>query len=177
MNIRIFALLILLLASISLVPSAFAQNESALTLDKISDVAEYSGAGEIITYSYLVSSTGNAPVIGPITVADDKVTVSCPAVDTVGNGDGNLDPGEQIVCTATHAVVADDITAGFITNVATASGIDQTDSIEDIVTVNYLPPGTPFSEPIPTLSEWSRMLLSFLFLLMGVAYLRRKQVV
>jgi len=122
----------------------------ALTLDKTSDVANYSFAGDTINYSYLVTASGG-PTPGPITVADDKVTVSCPDVNTVGNMDANLDPGEAITCTASHVVVAGDITAGFITNIATASGnAGGTVSIEDTVTVNYLPPGTPFLTLVKT---------------------------
>lgn len=43
----------------------------------------------------------------------------------------------------------------------------------DHVTINAADPPTP----VPTLSEWSMMILSFLFLLMGVAYLRRTHAV
>jgi hypothetical protein len=116
---------------------------AGLSLDKTADTAVFSVAGESINYDYLVTASA-APVIGPITVSDDKVTVTCKDVDEVGNNDDNLDPGEQITCDASYVTVADDITAGFITNKATAYGDGVgTASNEDTVTVNYLPPGTP----------------------------------
>jgi len=147
-----------------------------LTLDKTADVTTFSVAGDMINYSYLVTASGD-PTPGPITVADDKVTVTCPAVNTVGNNDDNLDPGEELTCTASYEVVADDITAGFIANTATASGnAGGTVSNEDTVTVTYLAPDAPIltPQPIPALSEWSMILLSFLFLLLGVTYVRRR---
>ncbi len=123
---------------------------AALTLDKTADKINFSVTGETITYSYLVTASGG-PTPGPITVADDKVTVTCPDVSTVGNNDSNLDPGESITCTASYDTVADDITAGFVTNIATASGnAGGTVSNEDTVTVNYLPPGSPLLTLVKT---------------------------
>jgi len=116
----------------------------ALTLDKTSDVATYSAIFDLINYSYLVTSSGTGPVVGPITVADDKVTVTCPDVSTVGNNDANLDPGEALTCTASHTVAQADITATSITNTATAAGdAGATESAADMVTVNYLAPVPP----------------------------------
>ena len=110
--------------------------EAALTLDKTADVSTYSAVDDVINYSYLVTSSGTGPVAGPITVSDDKVTVTCPAVNTVGNNDDNLDPAEALTCTASYSVVQADIDAGSITNTATASGdAGATVSNSDQVTV------------------------------------------
>jgi len=110
----------------------------ALTLNKTSDVDTYSAIGDLINYNYLVTSSGTGPVAGPITVTDDKEAVTCPSVYTVGNNDANLDPGEALTCTASHAVVQADINAGSITNTATAAGdAGATQSAADMVTVNY----------------------------------------
>lgn len=114
-----------------------------LTLDKTADAITYSVAGDLINYSYLVAASGG-PTPGPISVTDDKVTVTCPAVNSVGNLDNNLDPGEELTCTASYSVVADDLTNRSITNKATARGNGgATVSNEDTVTLPYLPPGTP----------------------------------
>ncbi|NIP18375.1 MAG: hypothetical protein GWM87_09625, partial [Xanthomonadales bacterium] len=69
-------------------------------------------------------------------VNDDQATdESCPAVSTVGNLDGELDPGEAVTCTAVDYVVTQaDIDIGSVTNVATASA-DGTTSNQDSVTV------------------------------------------
>ncbi len=82
--------------------------------------------GDSIAYSYLVTNTGNVTLSGPFTVSDDKATVTCPA--------GALDPGDSITCTATYTITAADITAGSVTNHATAHA-NGTDSNESQATV------------------------------------------
>ena len=49
-----------------------------LLLDKTAAPATYSTVGTIISYSYKVTNTGNVTLAGPVTVADDKATVTCP---------------------------------------------------------------------------------------------------
>ncbi|KRD76970.1 hypothetical protein ASE43_07235 [Lysobacter sp. Root983] len=91
--------------------------------------------GDTISYSYLVTNSGNVSLTGPVTVADDKTTVSCPAVTTVGNLDGELDPSESVTCTATYTVTLADLNSGSVTNIASATA-DGTTSPTDQVTVN-----------------------------------------
>ncbi|MEJ5224303.1 MAG: hypothetical protein WHV44_07585, partial [Anaerolineales bacterium] len=93
----------------------------ALSLVKSVSPGTFTQAGDVLTYSYLVTNTGAAPIPGPVTVADDKTTVTCPAVDTVGDNDNFFDPGESITCTATYTVTAADVTAQSVTNTATAT--------------------------------------------------------
>jgi LPXTG-site transpeptidase (sortase) family protein len=91
----------------------------------------YSAVGGTIGYQYVVTNTGNVSLTGPVTIADDQTTdESCPAVNTVGDLDGELDPLESITCTASHTVTQADIDAGSLTNTATASA-DGTTSNED----------------------------------------------
>ena len=106
----------------------------ALTLDKTTTTATYDSVGDTISYSYLVTNSGNVGLAGPVTVADDKATVSCPDVATVGDLDATLDPGEAVTCTATYTVVQADIDSGSVTNIATASA-GGTSSNSDTVTV------------------------------------------
>ncbi len=106
----------------------------ALTLDKTASPATYSAVGNVISYSYLVTNSGNVSLSGPVTVVDDKATVVCPAVDTVGNLDGELDPGESVTCTASYTIDQDDLDDGSVTNTATASA-DGTNSNQDSETV------------------------------------------
>ena len=110
----------------------------ALTLDKTADVATYDSVGDVITYSYLVTNSGNVSLAGPVTIDDDIATdEACPDVDTVGNLDTSLDPGEMITCTASHTVDQADLNAGSVTNVATASA-GGTTSPSDTVTVTAI---------------------------------------
>ncbi|MFD5427655.1 hypothetical protein [Streptomyces sp. NPDC127084] len=77
-------------------------------------------AGEVLTYSYLVTNTGNVTVSDVSTVdvsfsgTGTAPVISCPA--------GPLAPGESLTCTATYTVTAEDVAAGEITNTAVASG-------------------------------------------------------
>ncbi|MGZ5464011.1 MAG: DUF7933 domain-containing protein, partial [Thermoanaerobaculia bacterium] len=107
---------------------------TGLTLDKTSVQSTYLLAGDVINYSYLVTNSGFAPLAGPVTVSDDRATVTCPAVSTVGDLDNFLDPGESITCTASYTIVAGDVAAASVTNTATATA-EGVDSNTDNVTV------------------------------------------
>ncbi|WP_417915701.1 beta strand repeat-containing protein, partial [Candidatus Electronema sp. JM] len=111
---------------------------TALSLVKSVTQTSFSAAGDTLSYNYLVKNTGYASLRGPVTVADDKTTVTCPAVSTVGDGDDWLDPNEQLTCTATYIVTPADVTAGAVTNTATASA-SGVSSNTDSVTVPRLP--------------------------------------
>jgi len=111
-----------------------------LTLHKSAAETIYSAVGNVLHYSYLVKNEGDVSFAGPVTVADDKSSdETCPAVTTVGNGDGFLDPGEAITCTATYTITQADLNAGSVTNVASASA-GSTTSLTDTVTVNAQAP-------------------------------------
>ena len=89
----------------------------------------------------MVTNPGTAGIPDPITIADDIATnETCPSTTTIGNGDGVLDPGETLTCSATNSLSQPDIDAGSVTNVASASGTDPNgdpvDSPEDTETVD-----------------------------------------
>jgi uncharacterized repeat protein (TIGR01451 family) len=108
----------------------------ALTIVKTATPSTYDQVGDIISYSFLVTNTGNVSFTGPVTINDDKATdESCPAVSTVGNLDNELDPDENITCTASYTITLEDLNAGSVTNYAYAT-IDQTQSNTDDETVN-----------------------------------------
>ena len=93
--------------------------------------------GETIDYSYVVannSADGADGVVGPVVVTDDRVDVGCETVNTVGNMDDNLDPGESVQCTASYMVTGDDARAGSVSNTATAS-MGSTNSNEAVLSV------------------------------------------
>jgi uncharacterized repeat protein (TIGR01451 family) len=95
---------------------------TGLTIAKSVTETSFSMAGDVLHYSFQVINSGFAPLAGPVTVSDDKATdESCPAVNTVGDLDNFLDPGESITCTATYTVTASDVTAGSVTNMASAT--------------------------------------------------------
>ena len=95
----------------------------ALTLVKsITGGDPYDSVGDVIAYSFLVTNSGNVRLVGPVTINDDQATdESCPDVNTQGNLDTYLDPGESLTCTASYTVDQDDLNAGSVTNIADAS--------------------------------------------------------
>ncbi len=110
-----------------------------LTMVKTLGEAYFAGAGNILHYSYTVTNTGNAPLIFPVTIADDKADdESCPGTDTVGDLDNYLDPGESLVCSATYIVQSSDVSEGTVTNVASATTEGVT-SLTDTETSTYAP--------------------------------------
>ncbi|WP_282296333.1 OmpA family protein [Stenotrophomonas sp. PS02289] len=103
----------------------------ALGMVKSSPNTSYAAVGESLSYSYLVTNTGNITLTDPVTVSDDRIaSVSCPALPA-----GGLAPGVSLTCTATYVVTQADLDAGSITNTATArSGV--TTSPPSSVTIN-----------------------------------------
>src|SRR5262249_51640579 len=85
-----------------------------LTLVKTPSPLSYDHVGQVISYTYAVTNTGNVTVLGSISVTDDKVTVVCPP-------SAALTPGASLTCTASHTITQADLDAGLIVNVATAS--------------------------------------------------------
>src|SRR5262249_7623571 len=77
----------------------------SLGLVKSTTTPSYDHVGQTILYSYEVVNNGNVTLPGPLTVDDDKVTVTCPA--TV-----SLAPGDSITCTASHTITQADLDAG-----------------------------------------------------------------
>ncbi len=68
-----------------------------LTLVKSASPASYNTVGQVITYTYTISNSGNTTLAGPFSVSDDKQpTVSCPT--------GSLAPGASITCTSTRTI-------------------------------------------------------------------------
>ena len=61
----------------------------SVSLVKTASPLTYSAVDDVISYSYAVKNTGNVTLAGPVTVADDKATVTCPA--------GGLAPGATIL--------------------------------------------------------------------------------
>ena len=98
-----------------------ATSQPALTLSKSANPTTYRSKGQVIAYSYVVKNTGNVTLKGPVTVADDKVTVSCPAT-------ASLAPNASLTCSGSYTIQKSDVTRkhdGSVTNHATATAKDQ----------------------------------------------------
>lgn len=134
-----------------------AQAAPDLTVVKTATPTFATGAGERISYSYLVTNTGNVTLSG-VTVLEGDFTgsggvpvVTCPA------GASSLAPGATVTCTSAYLVTAADSAAGSFTNTATAEGTapgatepttSESSSTTVTVTANVLPtPPEPPSSP------------------------------
>jgi uncharacterized repeat protein (TIGR01451 family) len=90
--------------------------QPSLQLAKTANPATYTSPGQAITYTYTVTNNGNVPIINT-SVTDNKIgTFPC--------GPSPLIPGGVAVCTAVYTITSADVTAGSVTNVASASGKD-----------------------------------------------------
>jgi uncharacterized repeat protein (TIGR01451 family) len=92
-----------------------------LTVQTQNNINTFSRAGEVITYQYVVSNTGNQQLAGPIIITDAPRQANCPNVNTVGNQDPYLNLNETVTCTATYTVTEADMNSGSIMNLATAT--------------------------------------------------------
>ncbi len=93
-----------------------AQQSPAITIKKTASVSSFSAPGTLITYSYLVTNTGNV-TLDPVTVTDPMVglsALSCP--------DSSLAPAANETCTATYTTTQADVDNGSICNTGTATG-------------------------------------------------------
>ena len=100
----------------------------AMTVDKTSTTTSVTTVGQTVTYSFLVTNTGNIPLSG-ITVTDPKVpSINC-------NGQTTLAVGASMTCTGTHTVTQAEMTAGGnLVNTVTADS-DQTLPTTDTNTI------------------------------------------
>ena len=87
----------------------------AIHLVKSAFPTQYGAAGEIITYTYAVTNTGNV-TLRHVAVTDDEIRRPIVCLATT------LSPGESTTCHAPHVVTAADVAAGHITNVGTVTG-------------------------------------------------------
>lgn len=120
-----------------------------LSLEKVAS----SGAGpyklgDTVTYSLTATNTGDTALTG-VTIADNTPGVTLGACTPAQPA--NLQPGEKLVCQATHVITETDATLGYFDNTATADS-NETPPVSDdeTVTVTQLPKNTPIpTQPTP----------------------------
>jgi sugar lactone lactonase YvrE len=90
-----------------------------LSIVKTASPLTYGQAGNVISYSYLVTNTGTVAVTD-LEVTDDKIDSAPFAVCL----DTTLDPAESTTCSASYTITAEDVTNESVTNTAYAFGFD-----------------------------------------------------
>jgi LysM repeat protein len=108
------------------------EQNRALTLTKTANPSSYTSANQTIAYNYVITNTGNV-TLGPVqfTITDDKVgtALNCGADATT------IDPAGTVTCSLNYTTTDADVTAGLVTNNASASD-GTTTSIIVAATIN-----------------------------------------
>ena len=121
------------------------QGNPALTIVNTASPDTYSEAGEVISYSFLVTNTGDVN-INSLSVADDKATDEiCPLT--------TLAPSQFTTCTASYTIIQADLDSGSVSNTATASGTPEQGSLStpsdtETVTAVVSPPSSSVVESV-----------------------------
>ena len=112
----------------------------ALGLTKTSDAETYAAVGDQITYTYVLTNTGNT-ILGPMQFKVDDDKINDGSAFNCGAAEVTLQITETVTCTAVYTITASDITNASVTN--TAFGIaGELATSNKQVTVNYVPPAT-----------------------------------
>jgi len=108
--------------SVTSPPTTVVTPVSAITIQKTADRSAFVDSTDTITYSFLVSNTGDTSLSGVavddpmLSGASTPIPVSCPTT--------LLEAGASMTCTASYSPSASDVTAGSVVNTATATGTD-----------------------------------------------------
>ena len=115
---------------------------SSLSLVKSTTSSGYGSAGQVISYSYMVTNTGTT-TLSSVSVNDNLVaSVICPSV--------SLAPGASETCSGSYTVTQANVDNGSVTNTATASALTPADN--PVASANARrSPSTPTRRP-PRLS-------------------------
>jgi len=100
--------------------------------------ATYNTVGQIIAFQFVITNTGSTSLVGPATISITNATGTCPGLDTIGDRDNELDPGEAVTCTASYAITQADLNAGEakITSNGNVGGVPTN---QEITTVKMTP--------------------------------------
>ena len=145
----------------------------ALSLVKTASSQQATTVGQVITYTFAVTNTGNVDITDPkvnegsFTGHGKLSAVTCPS------GNSTLAPGQEIDCTATYTVVAADLAdGGTLSNTATVIGTtpggDPITSDPSTAKVTEVAPAAPAGLASTGSDTWSAGLVGFGLLMLGL---------
>ena len=108
--------------------------EPGLSINKSATPSTYSKVGDIITYTFTVTNTGNI-TLSNISVEDSLVGLGD---ITCGNTSQGLAPNETVTCEAQYEITLDDLDNGEVVNSAYAKDDKETESEPDEETVTSI---------------------------------------
>ncbi|MFJ2535074.1 DUF7507 domain-containing protein [Microbacterium maritypicum] len=100
--------------------------QPALSVVKTADKASVVGVGQVITYSFVITNTGNVTILNAKVIEAKFSGTGALSAVTCAPGAASLTPGTSVDCTATYRTTQADVTAGAVTNTAVASGTSVT---------------------------------------------------
>ena len=125
----------------------------ALSLEKTADAASFSAAGTTITYSYLLTNTGNT-ILGPtqFSISDDQIDEG--ELFSCGLPNTTLNVGATVSCTAPYVTTVGNVTDELVTNRAFGVGGGVSTATE-VLTIPYVAPQTTttISQTTTTISQ------------------------
>jgi uncharacterized repeat protein (TIGR01451 family) len=115
---------------------------AALSLVKSADVQKISTVGQTVTFTFVVTNTGNVTITDP--TIDETAFSGTGTLSAIDCPDGpiTLIPGQSVTCTATYQVTQADLDSGALKNTATATGTTPGGDPTD--------PSTPSTVTVPT---------------------------
>ena len=112
------------------------QTSAAISLTKTPDKTTYSASGDVITYTFVATNTGDV-TLSNVVIADPLSGLSALSCDLTAPV--SLVPGQSLTCTATYTIDQDDIDAGKVENTATATGYPLSgDPVQDSADVDVV---------------------------------------
>lgn len=130
------AILLLVLVSCRLTASPSATDSSLPIIEATPSLAElvtieltviadtsvpFNTVGQIIKFSYVIKAVRNSSSDVPANITVTGATVTCPALNTLGNLNDRLDQDEAIVCTSDYVITQADLDRGSVINIAIAN--------------------------------------------------------
>ncbi|MGO1543843.1 MAG: DUF7507 domain-containing protein [Gulosibacter sp.] len=95
---------------------------AAINLVKTGELADGAAAGDVVTYTFVATNTGNL-TLTDVSIADQMEGLSELVYDwTDATAEGELAPGESVTATASYTMTQTDIDAGGVVNLADTTG-------------------------------------------------------
>ncbi len=104
---------------------------AGMSLEKSANPLTYSASDQVISYTYLLTNTGDIPLTN-IVIHDDKASVTCPQY--------SLAVEESMYCSASYTISAADLLAGSVTNTVEVTSDEIWVPLTDSATVTSVDP-------------------------------------